>query len=195
MSTTEQAIRQAAIELIAQRGYDAMTLRGLAAHAGVNTSTLYMYFKGKQELLISLIVDYYEQLQDAWLLARPALSSARAAWAAFVRSHVAYHLHHTQQGRMGNLELRCIAEAAQEEAIQARERYLSEIRKIIEQGIAEEDFECPDPEHYAHILFDLLTRSAGWYQRAGGLSQDEITWNYMRITSKLLEPTRTRMSR
>ncbi|MCY1356237.1 transcriptional repressor BetI [compost metagenome] len=195
MSATEQAIRQAAIELIAQRGYDAMTLRGLAAHAGVNTSTLYLYFKGKQELLTSLILDYYEQLQDAWLLARPSLSSARAAWSAFVRSHVAYHLHHTQQGRLGNLELRCIEEAAQEEALQARELYLSEIRKIIEQGIAEEDFECPDPERYAHILFDLLTRSAGWYQRAGGLTQDEITWHYLSITSKLLEPTQSRRSR
>lgn len=190
MSTTEQTIRQAAIELIAQRGYDAMTLRGLAAHAGVNTSTLYLYYKGKQELLSSLVVDYYEQLQDDWLHSRPSHASARSVWAAFVRNHVTYHLSHLQHGPLGNLELRNLEATAQGEAALAREHYLDEIQAIICQGISEQTFECPDPKLYAHILFNLLTQSGAWYQESERLSQEEITRHYVVITLKVLTPAK-----
>lgn len=192
MSATEQAIRQAAIELIALRGYDAMTLRGLAARAGVNTSTLYLYYKGKQELLSSLVIDYYEQIRAAWCHTRPSAATARCVWAAFVRSHVTYHLHHLQHGPLAHLEIRRLEETEQERAELARARYLDEIQAIICQGVAEKTFECPAPKLYARMLFNLLTQSGTWYQESGRLSQDEITWHYFRITSKILEPATSR---
>lgn len=194
MSATELAIRRAAVDLIAQRGYDAMTLRALAAHAGVNTTTLYVYFKGKQELVSSLIVEYYEQLKEAWFIARPPLVSARTAWIAFVRSHVVYHLGQPLHVKLGSLELRCIQDAAYEEALRSRALYIAEIRGIIEQGVAEADFECPDPDRYSHMLFDLMTRSSGWYHSPENITEDETVWNYLRITTKVLEPTLTTRS-
>lgn len=194
MSCTELAIRQAAVDIIARHGYESMTLRGLAAHAGVNTTTFYVYFKGKQELVGSLIMEYYEQLQDAWQLARPALSSARLSWMAFVRSHVVYHLGNPLHIKLASLDLNCLQDAAHEEALQSRTQYIDEIRDIIERGVAKADFECPDPDRYSYLLFDLMTQSSGWYFCAEDSSVDEIVGNYLRITSKLLEPTLPRRS-
>ncbi|MDT4813301.1 HTH-type transcriptional repressor KstR2 [compost metagenome] len=185
-TVAEQAIRQAAIELIARQGYDAMTLRGLAAHAGVNASTLYLYYKGKQELLASLVLDYYDSLHGAWLDAKPPASPAESAWAAFVEFHVAEHLSNRQQGLLGNLELRCLGGAELATVKRARRRYLDEIQALIRQGMAEGVFECPEPKLYANILFNLLTHACSWYQDGGRLSREDITRHYCELTSRML---------
>ncbi|AOE86098.1 TetR/AcrR family transcriptional regulator [Pseudomonas sp. TCU-HL1] len=185
---TEHVIRQAAIELIACQGYEAMTLRGLAAHAGVNASTLYLYFKGKQELLASLVLDYYEDLLDAWLETKPTAVPARNAWSAFVGFHVGRHLSNRQLGLLGNLEIRCLDGAGLQNVKRARRRYLEEIQTLIRQGVAEGVFECPEPKLSANILFNLLTHACAWYRDEGRLSREEISVHYQALTSRMLAP-------
>ncbi|VVN27337.1 helix-turn-helix domain-containing protein [Pseudomonas fluorescens] len=63
MNTTESNIRQAAIKLISRNGYGSMSLRQLAAESGINSSTLYLYYQGKGELLLELILEYFEALE------------------------------------------------------------------------------------------------------------------------------------
>ncbi|MNF91359.1 Fatty acid metabolism regulator protein [compost metagenome] len=187
----EQAIRRAAIELIARQGYDAMTLRGLAAHAGVNASTLYLYYKGKQELLASLVLDYYVNLRETWLATKPPAAPAASAWAAFVDFHVNRHLSDRQLGLLGNLELRCLGGTELDAAKCARRYYLDEIQALIRQGVAEGVFECPEPKLYANILFNLLTHACSWYQEGGRLSREDITGHYRGLTSRMLASAST----
>lgn len=186
ITCTEQTIRQAAIELIARQGYDAMTLRGLAAHAGVNASTLYLYYKGKQELLASLVLAYYEDLLETWLDEKPISAPAKRTWLAFVDFHIGRHLSDRQLGLLGNLELRCLDGAGLQKVKLARRRYLEEVQTLIGQGVAEGVFDCPEPKLYANILFNLLTHACSWYQEGGRLSQDNISAHYRELTSRML---------
>ena len=48
--TTKAAIERAASEEFAERGYDAASLRGIAARAGVDPSLVHYYFDGKADL-------------------------------------------------------------------------------------------------------------------------------------------------
>ncbi|HUJ66162.1 MAG TPA: TetR/AcrR family transcriptional regulator [Acidimicrobiales bacterium] len=47
----EQAILDAAVELIVTAGYDAMSIEAVAAHAGVSKATIYRRWTGKAELV------------------------------------------------------------------------------------------------------------------------------------------------
>jgi len=70
-------ILAAARELIAQRGYEALSMRELAAHCRVSVPTLYNQFGGKQALLAAAVESHF-----AGLLAgtrAPLESAARAA--------------------------------------------------------------------------------------------------------------------
>ena len=51
---------QAAIELIAERGYEAATLRDVAAKAGVSPALLYRYFPNKRSVVLAL----YDELSE-----------------------------------------------------------------------------------------------------------------------------------
>ncbi len=44
---TEAAVREAAVSLIARLGYEAMSMRQLAAEVGVQAAALYRYFPTK----------------------------------------------------------------------------------------------------------------------------------------------------
>ncbi len=56
-------IRQAALELFREKGFDGATLRAIAARAGMGASSIYRHVASKEELLIEELADLQE---DAW---------------------------------------------------------------------------------------------------------------------------------
>jgi len=63
---TQNAIREAAVRLIARRGFEAVSMRLLAAEVGVQAAALYRYFPNKEELLFSLMREHMRGLTAAW---------------------------------------------------------------------------------------------------------------------------------
>ncbi len=53
-------IVRAAVEVFAERGYHAARMRDVAERAGVADGTLYLYFKGKEDLLVSILEEYVD---------------------------------------------------------------------------------------------------------------------------------------
>lgn len=60
-------IRQAARELFLEQGFDAATLRAIAARAGMGASSIYRHVRSKRELLMLELSDLQE---EAWLAFR-----------------------------------------------------------------------------------------------------------------------------
>jgi AcrR family transcriptional regulator len=56
-------LMKAAMELFAERGYDATTVMEIAEHAGLTKRTFFRHFADKREVLFS----GYEQLAEVWL--------------------------------------------------------------------------------------------------------------------------------
>jgi AcrR family transcriptional regulator len=52
----EILIRQKAVQLIASEGLDGFSMKDLALACGISVSTIYVYFKNKEELLFQLIL-------------------------------------------------------------------------------------------------------------------------------------------
>ena len=82
---TEAAVREAAVSLIARFGYEAMSMRQLAAEVGVQAAALYRYFPTKEDLLFTLMREHMEGLIEAWDAARPDAADPAARLAAYRR--------------------------------------------------------------------------------------------------------------
>ncbi len=62
-----QEILDAAAAVIIRLGYDKATMSEIAEEAGASRRTIYLYFKGKEELFEALLYREYMQYSRAWL--------------------------------------------------------------------------------------------------------------------------------
>src|SRR5512135_2737441 len=70
MSNTDerqQQILDAAAAVIIRLGYDKTTMSDIAEEAGASRRTVYLYFKGKEELFEALLYREYMQYAETWL--------------------------------------------------------------------------------------------------------------------------------
>ena len=61
-----QHLRGVARKEFGRRGYEATTMRDIAAAAGLSTGTVYRSFKSKDQLLLSIMRSYTERVKTAW---------------------------------------------------------------------------------------------------------------------------------
>ena len=74
---TRARIQQVALELFAEQGYDKTALREIAERLEVTKAALYYHFKSKEDIVRSLVEDYYGQLDALISWARDQEPSAR----------------------------------------------------------------------------------------------------------------------
>ena len=61
-----QHLRGVARKEFGRRGFEATTMRDIAAAAGLSTGTVYRSFKSKDQLLLSIMRSYTERVKSAW---------------------------------------------------------------------------------------------------------------------------------
>ena len=78
-SDTRARIQQVALELFAEQGYEKTSLREIAERLDVTKAALYYHFKSKEDIVRSLVEDYFGQLDDliAWAKTQPRTAQTR----------------------------------------------------------------------------------------------------------------------
>ena len=76
---TRSRIQAVALELFAERGYDATSLREIAERLGVTKAALYYHFKSKEDIVRSLFEDYAREVDELieWGSQQPRTAATR----------------------------------------------------------------------------------------------------------------------
>jgi AcrR family transcriptional regulator len=77
---TRSRLRQLALKLFAEQGYEKTSLREIAEQLGVTKAALYYYFKSKEDIVRSLVEDYVAEMDAliAWAKTQPRTPGTRA---------------------------------------------------------------------------------------------------------------------
>ena len=154
----QQQIINAARDLIASGGIDALTVRGIASLVGVTEAAIYRHVASKEEVLLLLIQEVEESLFQA-------ISDATRS-----DRHALEQLEHMLELHVSYIELRqgisfvVIAEAAQfaEPRVRAAgrrlvEKYLALVSEIICQGVERDEIaRTVSPSAAAMIFFGMI---------------------------------------
>ncbi|MBZ9669436.1 TetR/AcrR family transcriptional regulator [Mesorhizobium sp. ES1-3] len=183
---TEAAVRDAAVTLIARHGYEAMSMRQLAAEVGVQAAALYRYFPTKEDLLFTLMREHMQGLREAWKQARPA--GADPAWqlAAYVRNHIAFHIERRHATHVSNMELRSLSPDRLTQILRMRTAYEKELRSILRDGAEAGVFQIEDTGLTAMALIQMMTGVIVWFRPGERLSIAEVTATYLSMTMRLV---------
>ncbi len=183
---TEAAIRACATDLIARRGYEAVTMRELAKAVGVQAAALYRYFPNKEELLFSLMESHMGDLLRSWQTIRPKGAGNRELLAAFVRNHVRFHVERRHSTHVSNMELRSLSKDNLTMILKMRGAYEKELRSILREGAASGDFFVDDVGLAAMAIIQMITGVIVWFRPDDRLTVDEVCDAYHSMTMRLV---------
>ncbi len=183
---TEAAIREAAVALIARKGFAAVSMRELAAEVGVQAAALYRYFPTKEDMLFALMREHMEALADAWEAARPAEAGARQRLSAFIVNHIGFHVARRHATHVSNMELRSLSHDHLTRVLKLRGAYEKELRAILRDGAERGDFAVDDIGLTAMAIIQLLTGVIVWFRPDDRLSVAQVSDTYLKMTMRLL---------
>jgi AcrR family transcriptional regulator len=172
---TAAAIRRAGLRLIHRRGFEAMSLRELAAEVGIQAASLYNHIRTKQDLLFDLIREHLEALltqTDAALDKAPPDGTERLR--AFIAHHVLYHLEKKQEVFIANFELRALEPQHYATIVTMRRAYEGKLIALLDVGVAAGEFEIRDTRITAYAILAMLTGACTWYKPEGRLTKAEV---------------------
>lgn len=182
---TEAAIRQAAVDLIARFGYEAVSMRKLAAEVGVQAAALYRYFPTKQDLLFTLMREHMEALIEAWNGVRPEAVDPPAHLCAFIENHIRFHVARRHPTHVSNMELRSLSNEHLTHMLRLRGAYEKELRQILRDGRDSGSFSVEDSGLTAMAIIQMVTGVIVWFRPDEGLSVDDVTKTYLAMTLRL----------
>lgn len=183
---TESAIRFAALSLIARRGYEAVSMRELAAEVGVQAAALYRYFPTKEDLLFRLMRDHMVGLAAAWDAARPISTDPAARLAAYVANHIRFHVMRRHSTHVSNMELRSLSRDRLSAILKLRTAYEKELRTILRDGAEQRAFTIDDVGMTAMAIIQMITGVIVWFRPDERLSVDQVTGTYLAMTLRLV---------
>ncbi|TKT81279.1 TetR/AcrR family transcriptional regulator [Aquamicrobium sp. LC103] len=192
---THAAIREAAVNLIARHGFEAVTMRQLAGEVGVQAAALYRYFPTKEDLLFVLMREHMEALAESWSTARPSSADAAVRLAAFVRNHIEFHVERRHATHVSNMELRSLSAGRLTQILRLRGGYEKELRQILRDGAESGDFLVEDVTLTAMAIIQMITGVIVWFRPDERLSVAEVTDTYHKMTMRLVGASENREER
>src|SRR5260370_39318957 len=105
---TSDEIRSVALDLFYKRGFQATTLRDIAAKVGIQVGSLYNHIASKGELLFAIMETVMlDLLEDQRVVAETPDVGERMS--LLVYHHIKFHGERAEDGVCGNSELRSVS--------------------------------------------------------------------------------------
>ena len=129
-------IIDAAIEVFAEKGFRGARISDIAAEAGIAAGTIYLYFKNKDEVLLSIFEEKMEEVIAHLKTGLEGISNHRDRLRIFARTHFDLLQEHPSLAQVFQVELRQSHRFLREYRPEHLWAYLSVIDEIIRDGQA-----------------------------------------------------------
>jgi AcrR family transcriptional regulator len=182
---TREAIREAAIRLIAKVGYEALSMRRLAEEVGLGAAALYRYHPTKQAMLFALLDSHMDELLEGWETARTGATPDEML-EAFTRFHIRHHWPRIDSLFLSYMELRSLTPENFARIEEKRNRYDRGLARILEDGQKEGLFAEMDARVTARAIIALLNGLTTWYRPDGPIGRDEIEDIYWNMVARVV---------
>lgn len=151
-------IIEAARELFVEQGFEAVSMRKVAARAGCAPMTIYQVFENKRALLRHIWGDIFEEVLRRCTRAVSRAKGAPAGLRAFAHCFIGYWLEQPDHYRVIYLNEDAVAEETDSSFVESSgivERF-SLVQELVRQAMAEGHIEAGDPELATQALLCVL---------------------------------------
>lgn len=183
---TARLIREAAAELFFERGYEATTLRQVAAAVGLRVGSLYNHIDSKEHLLLMVMGAIMDDLLVEQARALESGGDVIDRLISALDCHLRFHASRARDVFIGNSELRSLPETQRTLIIDKRRQYEEVIRDLIVEAGDRGMAHVLDAHIHTFSIVAQASHVAGWYKPDGRLTLDDIVRIYAKIVLREL---------
>lgn len=178
---TRGRLLEAAVAAFAEKGFHGTTTRDIAAAAGMSPAALYVHHRSKEELLYLISRAGHQRVL---VLMRKAIASGTTPAEKLRHVVHAFAMHHTErhtEARIVNYELTALSPEHLIEVRKLRREIETELRDLVDSGVATGDFQTPDPRMASAALLSMSIDLARWYREDSSWKPQDLANGYANI--------------
>jgi AcrR family transcriptional regulator len=164
-----------------ERGYHGTSLRDVAKVVGVQMSSLYYYYPGKQALLVDVMRTTLTDLIAEVGAAIDGAPDPRAKLIAGMRAHIMFHAERRKENVIADSEIRSLEPEQRPAIIALRDAYERLFADVLEDGRRTGAFELADVRVALAALLAMTNGVATWYRPRGRLALTTVADQYCGI--------------
>jgi len=179
-------VLETATRLFTERGYDAASIRDLAAALAMRPSSLYHHFAGKQQILFAICFglqsDFNAAVMPVFHQGKGPVETIRDV----IGEHIRFSLARRGEVLVNTRERRSLPPELRAQVNGLRRAYRDALVAVIEQGRRQGLFAVEDPKLAAMAVFDMVNGMFQWFQARDQADVERIATSYVEAAVALL---------
>jgi AcrR family transcriptional regulator len=173
--TKDEKILSLAASLMARRGYDGTSFQDIADKVGLHKSSLFHYFKNKEQLLLRILETPIDEVSRKLeeIIADSELAPEEKFTKA-VNNHLALLTKYLDNVNVYLNDVRSLSKKNRVFYIQKRKKYERDFQRILAEMKAKGYFSGCDSQVTTFGLLGMLNWVAKWYKEDGPLGAEEV---------------------
>jgi AcrR family transcriptional regulator len=159
-----EQVLESATRLFTEKGYDAASVRDLAAELEIRPSSLYHHFPGKQHILFAICLGLQRDFNDAVLPVLLAGDPPDRTVSTAVRRHVIFNQQRKGEVLVVIRERRSLPADQLAQVNALRRQYRDALAAVIDAGRRQGVFRVPEAKLAAMAIVDMVNGITHWFQ-------------------------------
>jgi AcrR family transcriptional regulator len=191
MQTDTRSVRErilaAAVQLFAQYGYHAATMRDIARISGIQAASIYYHYASKQALLVEIMDTHMHNLNANLQRIMQETTSIEQRLHGAIANHIRLHTTYKAEFFIIDTEIRALEEEQRGVILPLRDQYEMLLQGLLREGMEQGIFRQVDIKIASYALIAMCTEVATWFRPDGRLSVQQVIDIYTQmITDGLL---------
>lgn len=167
-------VMEAAAALIAEKGYHETSMRDIAAALGMSAASLYHYFPGKEDLVVALQRECFDDLFSRARQKLATVSDPTERLYAFIQNHMTFFVENIALIRVLLHEDMGLSKANRDEIRNYKQEYMTFAESILREVPREEGAPPIDPRIVVFSLFGMMNWFYTWQHAAPDLDGQDL---------------------
>lgn len=182
---TEQVL-ESATRLFTEKGFEAASVRDLAAELEIRPSSLYHHFPGKQHILFAICMGVQRDFNAELLPVLTADQAPDEAIRSAIHQHILFNVRRRGEVLVTMRERRSLPADQLAEINVLRRAYRDTMVAVIEAGCRQQIFSVREPKLATMALFDMVTGMTHWFFPGDEADLHRVASVYARAAVALL---------
>jgi AcrR family transcriptional regulator len=177
-----EQILSVAANLIATNGHDGASFQDIADKVGLHKSSLFHYFKNKEELLLGILEKPIEEVsKNLEVIIADSKLSPEEKFNQAIHNHLTLLTKYLDNVNVYLNDLRSLPKRSKALYMQKRKKYQKNFQRIVGEMKTKGYFNGCDAQVTTFGLLGMLNWTAKWYRKDGPLSIEEIGTTFCNI--------------